>query len=493
MTMQSCRFASRTGFRVSVVLAFAAIVTMSLAGARRARAQSTPVPQSTGQQKRILVGYFPQWGLYNETPYTVKDLVESGGARMLDQINYAQGFVTNGHCSVADPNADLNYTFTAENSVDGTPDSPAQPLRGNFHQLQELKRLYPQIKILVSLEGHSTDFATDAQPENRAAFVASCVDVFLRGNIAPGVSAAGLFDGIDVDWEYPKGDNGANYIALLEEFRKQMDALHPGLLLSAALGPSPHMYGNADTARMGQLLDRAGLMTYDFNGPWSRRTGFIAPLASTSPDEETVQRCVTSWLSAGIPAEKLLVGLPFYGYQWHDVPDVDHGFGQDGKPNHGDRPYRMIQSLIVKPATLAHEPAAASPASQPPSSEKHPAATGSVPPPGETATAQSAAATSADASAESGGLVLYRDPVSQAPWLFDGDSFWTYEDPTSIRSKASYVAQQQLGGFMVWELSEDTTDGALLSAAHSALLHPEAAAEDESAGVPVEHHNSAAQ
>ncbi|GAC1424834.1 MAG: hypothetical protein NVSMB62_21900 [Acidobacteriaceae bacterium] len=68
--------------------------------------------------------------------------------------------------------------------------------------------------------------------------------------------------------------------------------------------------------------------------------------------------------------------------------------------------------------------------------------------------------------------VLYRDPVSQAPWLFDGDAFWTYEDPTSIRSKALLVARERLGGFMVWELSEDTEAATLLTAARAALSSP---------------------
>lgn len=444
-------------------------------------------------QHRILVGYFPQWGLYNETPYTVKSFTASGGGKLVDELNYAQGFVTGGHCSIADPNADLNYTFTTETSVDGTADSPAQPLRGNFHQLQELKRLYPHMRTLVSLMGRSSDFANDAQPGNRAAFVASCVDLFLRGNVAPGVSAAGLFDGIDVDWEYPRGDNGTNYVALLKEFRTQMNALRPGLTLSAALGPSPHMYGNADVAAIGQLLDRAGLMTYDFSGPWSKQTGFIAPLASTSPEQASVQRSVSSWLAAGVPAQKLLVGLPFYGYEWHGVPNVDHGFGQDGKPSHGDRPYRVIKTLIDKPAAVVPASAAQPPAPQPPAAQKHPAATNAVPPPTESKSAQAAATASANASAEAGGPVLYRDPVSKAPWLFDGDSFWTYDDPTSIRSKASYVAQEQLGGFMVWELSEDTADGALLNAAHTSLEHPEPAAEDESAGISVRGDQSTAQ
>ena len=418
----------------------------------------------------MLVGYFPQWGLYNQTPYTVKSLVASGGAKMLDQINYAQGFVTGGHCSVADPNADVNYTFSSENSVDGTPDHADQPLRGNFHQLQELKKQHPNVRILISLEGRGADFAADSQPEARAAFVTSCIDLFLRGNIAPGVSAPGLFDGIDVDWEYPRGADAANYIPLLEEFRRQMDLLRPGLLLTVALGPSPRMYGDADIAAIGRLVDRAGLMTYDFNGPWSSTTGFIAPLAST--DGGSVERSVSSWLSAGLPSQKLLVGLPFYGYGWRSVPDVNHGYAQDGKPIHGDQPYRFIQTLISPPASSAVAKST-SESQKPP---KHPlqnpsAATESPQIRGVPAPAakpdpalQSAAETPANPAP-----VLYRDPVSKAPWLFDGDSFWTYEDPTSIQSKASYVARHQLGGFMVWELSGDTPTATLLDAAHEAL------------------------
>ena len=382
-------------------------------------AQVTRLPQP----HRMLVGYFPQWGLYSDSPYTVKALVHSDGAAMLDQINYAQAFVTNGHCSVADPNADLNYAFSADSSVSGAADDPNASLRGYFHQLMELKRLYPKVKILISLEGRAADFAADAQPEQRQAFVASCVDLFVKGNLGPGISAPGLFDGVDVDWEFPRGGDSANFVPLIEEFRTQMDAVRPGLLLSVALGPSPQMYGDADLKRVGALVDEAGLMTYDFNGPWSSTTGLIAPLASSSPDDGSVEQSVSAWKKTGIPARKLLMGLPFYGYGWRQVADENHGFGQDGRPIHGDRPYRFIQSLIAP-------------------------------------SAQQANAVSA---------VVYRDPVSQAPWLFDGNSFWTYEDQVSIQNKATYAAREQLAGFMVWELSGDTPDAMLLKAAHAAL------------------------
>jgi chitinase len=289
--------------------------------------------------------------------------------------------------------------------------------------------MYPKVKVLISLEGKAADFAADAQPEQRAAFVASCVDLFVKGNLGSGVSTAGLFDGIDVDWEFPRGADAANFVPLIEEFRKQMDAVRPGLRLSVALGPSPRMYGDADLARVGALVDQAGLMTYDFNGPWSSTTGLIAPLASSSPDDGSVELSVTAWKAAGIPSQKLLIGLPFYGYGWRQVAAENHGFGQDGRPIHGDRPYRFIQSLIAPAAPQA------SPGTQ-----------------GVNST-----------------TVVYRDPVSQAPWLFDGSSFWTYEDPISIRTKATYAAREQLAGFMVWELSGDTPDGVLLNAARTAL------------------------
>ena len=375
---------------------------------------------------RLLVGYFPQWGLYYDQPYTVKQLVQSGAASVLDQLNYAQGFVSGGHCSVADPNADIKYTFSADKSVDGVADNPDAPLRGYFHQLVELKRMYPHLKILVSLEGHGADFAADAQPAQREAFVKSCVDLFLKGELGPAGSVPGLFDGIDLDWEYPRGDDSANYIPLLQEFRRQMDAVRPGMVLSVALGPSPRMYGSTDVAALGQLVDEAGLMTYDFNGPWSTTTGFIAPLSSTTPGDGSVDRSVTAWKQAGMPAEKLLIGLPFYGYGWSKVGDADHGYGQDGRPIRGDHPYRFIQTLIPQQQT----------------------------------------------SADRASISVYRDPVSQAPWLFDGDAFWTYDDPVSIQYKGVYAANQQLGGFMVWELSDDTDDAALLKAARSALTHP---------------------
>ena len=59
---------------------------------------------------------------------------------------------------------------------------------------------------------------------------------------------------------------------------------------------------------------------------------------------------------------------------------------------------------------------------------------------------------------------LYRDPVSLAPWIYDGDNFLTFEDPTSLGAKSAFAHERNLGGVMIWELSGDTNDAQLLRA-----------------------------
>lgn len=366
----------------------------------------------------LLIGYFPQWGIYNPQPYYVKTLITSGGAARLDQIDFANASVQGGHCSLADTNADLNTTYTAETSVDGKADDPASPFRGYFHQLQELKRRYPKLKILMSLQGKASDFAQDAQPENRAAFVASCVNIFLRGQFAQGIGKPGIFDGIDVDWESPQEEDAANFHALLEEFRRQMNAMKPGLRLSVAVGQSPRMLPGTNFAVLAGVVDQVGIMNYDYAGPWSSRTGFLAPLfSSKSFDESSIERSIASYKAAGVPRRKLLMGLPFYGYSWTGVEQTNNGLFQSGHAVHGDQPYHYIRSLTAPFST-------------------------------------------------------YRDRRSQAPWLFDGHTFWTFEDPVSVRYKVSYASSQHLGGVMIWELSGDTADAELLNTAYRSLRHP---------------------
>jgi chitinase len=358
----------------------------------------------------VLVGYFPQWGVYSK--YFVKNLVANGGAGLLDQIDYSQGVIANSRCAIGDPNADLNFVHSDGNSLDGKTDDAASPLKGNFHQLQELRHLYPKLKILISIEGKAEGFATAARPENRAAFVSSCVDMFIRGHLAPDVVAAGLFDGFDIDWEYPETADRENYSALLAEFRQQMDAVHPGLKLAVATGAGLGHYQGINLRQVAGLVDQIGVMNYDYNGPWNRKTGILAPLFEVAGDPlrgNTVDATIRGYEEAGVPPAKLLMGIPFYAYGWDGVADLNHGLFQAGEPIRGDHFYSYIQTIQPK-------------------------------------------------------FQLYRDPESKAPWLFDGKSFWSFDDAISIRAKLEYAKKQKLGGVMVWELSNDSADAGLLKA-----------------------------
>jgi len=365
--------------------------------------------------RQIVVGYFRGNSMLRD--FFLKDLVSRGTLSVLDQINYSQANVRDGRCVVADPDSDLTYFFSAKNSVDGTADTPAMPLRGNFHQLQELKRLYPRLRILISIEGTPDVFVKAAQPENRVAFVTSCLQQFIQGKIAQGIDAPGLFDGIDVDWEYPEDADKLNFVALLAEFRRQLDAAGPKHLLTVAMGTTRNAFQHLDMGSVARYADQVGIMNYDYAGPWSKKTGLVAPLYHVAGDPEIdgdVDSTLWSYKEAGVPLSRMLMGLPFYGYSWSQVKPDGQGLFQPGEPVHNDATYSFIASLADK-------------------------------------------------------FTLYRDPKSQAPWLFDGSTFWTYDDELSIGAKVKYAKDRGLQGVMIWELSGDTAQGNLLKTISSAL------------------------
>ncbi|GGO15767.1 hypothetical protein GCM10010116_31720 [Microbispora rosea subsp. aerata] len=224
----------------------------------------TVTPPPSPSPGRIRVGYVAQRGAYGATS-TVRDLETSGLAGRLTHVLYAFANIdpesltclTGVNRPLApDPNdpdqgdgagdawADYQRGFTAAESLDGVADPPDAPLAGNFNQLKKLKARHPGLKTLVSIGGwtyskYFSDVARTAAGRQR--FVKSCLDAYIRGNLpsvggrgGPG-SAAGVFDGIDIDWEWPGGDghlgnhtsvnDRRNLTALLAEFRAQLDAL----------------------------------------------------------------------------------------------------------------------------------------------------------------------------------------------------------------------------------------------------------------------------
>ena len=185
------------------------------------------------------------------------------------------------------------------------------------------------LKVLISIGGWSLSngFSQAADASSRAAFVSSCIDTFIKGNLAPdwitgdGLgAAAGLFDGIDIDWEYPTAVGAGNVhtpadrhnaTLLLEEFRSQLDAIgkanNKHYLLTAALPAAQNSNAYWELNAVSKILDYDNVMTYDFHGASDPKTDFDSPLLfdprSPNPDLNP------SWWTVGTVAYYLHQGV----------------------------------------------------------------------------------------------------------------------------------------------------------------------------------------
>jgi chitinase len=386
---------------------------------------ATTTPPSGGKQ---IVGYFAEWGIYGRN-YHVKNIKTSGSAAKLTRINYAFANVTNSRCAIGDSYADYDRFYDAASSVDGVADTwNTGALRGSFNQLRKLKAQYPNLKVLISLGGWtwSSGFSDAALPGNRAAFVQSCIDLFIRGNFAAGLSYPGIFDGIDIDWEYPgacgntcnfRPEDTQNFTALLAEFRRQLNAVRPGLLLTIAAPAGQDKIAKIEVANISQYLDSINLMTYDFHGAWENTTNFNSALYPATGDPAlslkfTTSEAVTAWLARGAPAGKLIVGVPFYGRGWQGVTSTNNGLWQSsggaapGTYEAGIEDYKVLKTK---------------------------------------------------------GYPRFFQSQAQAAWLYSGGTFWTYDDPPVMTAKMSYIKSKGLAGVMFWELSGDTSTGELVT------------------------------
>lgn len=409
---------------------------------------AVPASASTGKQ---VVGYFIEWGVYGRS-YLVKNIATSGSADQLTVINYAFGNVApdasgNVVCMLGDEWADYQIPWSAEQSVDGQAVEWPNPILGNFQQLKALKAMYPNIRVVISLGGWSwSKYFSDAAltPESRQTLVKSCVDLFIKGDLpdpgwggmgGPG-AAAGVFDGIDIDWEYPAAEGNAgniyrpedtqNFTALLAEFRQQLDAVKPGLLLTIAAPAGYDKASKIELAKIMKSVDWINLMTYDFHGPWDTSTNFQSNLLTSFKDPTSppfsIDAVVKNYLQAGVPAGQIIVGVPFYGHGWTGVKNTNRGLYQaaaspaPGTWEDGTEDYKVLKTLL---GTNNYE--------------------------------------------------RYWDGKSQAAWIFNGSTFWTYDDEITIKMKTNYVRKSMLGGVMFWELSGDDAAGTLIHAIGNGL------------------------
>ncbi|MGW4755703.1 glycoside hydrolase family 18 protein [Streptomyces chartreusis] len=403
----------RTRLRALVSAACAAVLGVGLlAGAGTATAEPDSAPKLAAGSK--VVGYFTEWGTYDRK-YYVKNIETSGSAAKLTHINYAFGNVTGGKCAMGDSYAATERTYTAAESVDGVADTWDQPLRGNFNQLRELKKKHPGLKVLWSFGGWTWSTGFGEAARNPAAFAQSCYDLVENSKWAD------VFDGIDIDWEYPNACGATCDTSGREAFKNLMSAVRAkfgsGNLVTAAITADATSGGKIDAANYAgaaQYVDWYNPMTYDFFGAWDA-TGPTAPhsaLNSYSGIPKAnfhTSATIAKLKSLGVPSSKLLLGIGFYGRGWTGVTQSAPGGTATGAAagtyEAGIEDYKVLKTKCP--------------------------ATGTV---GGTAYAKC------------------------------GSNWWSYDTPGTIASKMTYKNQQGLGGTFFWELSGDTANGELIKA-----------------------------
>ncbi len=162
--------------------------------------------------------------------------------------------------------------------------------------------------------------------------------MFINGNIAAGITAPGLFDGFNIDWEFPTATDKQNFTAPLAEFRSQLNALsaHDGKAVPLSFdGPAGSQnYVNIDLRNAAKQVDFITIDGYNYSGSWTTQTNEASPFFDSRQDPLygqglDIDDTVNAYLKAGVPPSKYTMGLPLYGAGWTGVPNVNHGLYQN--------------------------------------------------------------------------------------------------------------------------------------------------------------------
>ena len=287
-----------------------------------------------------------------------------------------------------------------------------------FKKLNQLKRVNKELKILISVGGWSwSKNFSDAvlTASSRQVFANSAIDFMLKHKI----------DGIDLDWEYPGqiGDNNVfrpedkeNFTLILKLLRMKLDSVsgkNNSFLLTIATGANQNYLDHTNMKEAHKYLDFINIMTYDYYTGGSKTAGHHANLFLSEFDNangSNSAKAVEEHIKAGIPIEKLVMGVPFYGRWWKGTNPLNNGLYQMAIGKTGGYSYKIIADSID----------------------------------GKT-------------------FNSFWDNSAKAPYIWrEKDSlFLTYENPKSMQYKVDYVKDKNMGGIMFWQFNGD--NGELLN------------------------------
>ena len=287
--------------------------------------------------------------------------------------------------------------------------------------LRRIRRVHPAIKLVLSVGGWGADGFSQAAASQAG-----------RERLA--VSAAEIaeeygLDGIDIDWEYPGTsiagiaacrEDKQNFTLLLRQLRETLDDAGPGRMLTIAAGGDTYFTLQTDIPEICRYLDYVMLMTYDLQGGFQTVTGHHAALYQGRNNliDASVDKAVRVFGEAGLPAEKMVVGVPFYSRQWDRVKGGGDGLGQEAETiGHYGPDYGSLADYIGLADRGNPE----------------------------------------DDIQQHAAYRRYWDAEAGVPYLFDGSTFISYEDQQSLAGKIAYIRERDLLGIMFWEYRSDPT------------------------------------
>ena len=340
----------------------------------------------------VVIGYVP--GMRGEIDETVID------ADKLTHINYA--FV-----NVKDSMAWL------ENIATDTL---------NFRKLNNLKKINPELKILISLGGWSW-----SENFSDAVLTKNSRRKFARTNAA--IVEKYDLDGVDIDWEYPgmrgqdnvfRPEDKENFTLMFKDIREELDAVSSrtgkSYQLTTAIPCFTRFIEMTEMNKAQEYLDYINLMAYDFYvaGDTAGHLSNLYP-SENYDTEQSGDRAYREYTKAGVPARKLVLGIPFYGRSWYMKTADNHGINRpvDSLARAGG--YTDIKDSIA-----------------------------SLP-----------------------GFVRYWDEKAKAPYLFNNETkqLVSYDDEESVKLKCAYVREHNMAGVMFWQYASDPKEY-LLNAIH---------------------------
>ena len=372
-----------------------------------------------------IAAYFPEWGIYGRD-YHIADVP----AAELTHFIYAFANLTaSGEMVLFDSFAATEKRFSAENTVSGEADLwsyPAgdpratQTVWGNFNQVAQLKEQNPHLRTSIALGGWtlSANFSSVVSTQAGRETLARSIYDFLNTYT--------MFDGIDFDWEYPGGgglsgnssspQDGANYAALLELVREQLDILGSErgryYEISVASPGGSDKIANFNLPGLKDNVDFFNVMSYDFHGTWENTTGHQAALMN-DPAGYDIETAINLYLDAGVAKENIVLGAPLYTRAWSGVADGgDNGYNEaasgaaPGTFESGNYDYKDLVAQLQS-GTSDWE--------------------------------------------------LNWDDDGQAAYLYSASQqiYSSFETPGTISLKSEWAQDKGLGGMMFWDLSND--------------------------------------